>query len=104
MRRLFPALLAVAIAGTTLGPAAAQNNTPQPGDPQRQVPETSCAAASNNERDQTTLSDKLAQSKGVICPPERLDSAIRKAPPAGGSIEVIPPPGSPGGDPTVQPK
>lgn len=104
MRGLFPALLAVAIAGATFGPVAAQDNNPQTRDPKREVPETSCAAASNNERDQTTLSDKLAQSKGVICPPERLDSAIRKAPPAGGSIEVIPPPGSPGGDPTVQPK
>jgi len=104
MRGLFPALLAVAIAGATFGPVAAQDNNPQTRDPKREVPETSCAAASNNERDQATLSDKLAQSKGVICQPERLDSAIRKAPPAGGSIEVIPPPGSPGGDPTVQPK
>jgi hypothetical protein len=44
------------------------------------------------------LSDKLAQSKGVICPPAEV------TPPSGGHLKVIPPPGTPGGDPNVQPK
>jgi hypothetical protein len=50
------------------------------------------------------LSERLADSKGVICPPAGIDPEIRKPPPEGGALRVIPPPGSPGGDPSVQPK
>ncbi len=50
------------------------------------------------------LSDKLADSKGVICPPAGVDPAMPVAPPGGGEIKVVPPPGSPGGDQSVQPK
>ena len=50
------------------------------------------------------LSDKLAQSKGVICPPSGVDREMQVAPPDGGRLKVIPPPGTPGGDPSVQPK
>ena len=51
-----------------------------------------------------TLSDKLAQSKGVICPPGQVDEDIKAPTPKGGRMPVIPPPGSPGGNPNVQPK
>jgi hypothetical protein len=50
------------------------------------------------------LSDKLARSGGVICPPEHVDPEIKQPTPPGGSMPVIPPPGSPGGDQSVQPK
>jgi hypothetical protein len=51
------------------------------------------------------LSEKLARSGGVICPPDHVDPEIRQpTPPTGGSMPVIPPPGSPGGDQSVQPK
>jgi hypothetical protein len=50
------------------------------------------------------LSDRLAENKGVLCPPAGVDPAIRQPPPAGGRTPVIPPPGSPGGDQSVQPK
>jgi hypothetical protein len=50
------------------------------------------------------LSDKLAQSKGVICPPAGIDRDMEVTPPGGGRLKVIPPPGTPGGDPNVQPK
>jgi hypothetical protein len=49
------------------------------------------------------LSDKLAQSKGVICPPAGIDRDM-DTPPSGGHLKIIPPPGTPGGDPNVQPK
>ena len=49
------------------------------------------------------LSDKLARTDGVICPPN-VDPEIRAPTPQGGKMPVIPPPGSPGGDPNVQPK
>lgn len=50
------------------------------------------------------LSDRLARSGGVICPPEHVDPEIRQPTPPGGAMPVIPPPGSPGGDQSIQPK
>ena len=50
------------------------------------------------------LGDKLAKSDGVLCPPSGVDPEIRARTPEGGNTPVIPPPGSPGGDPTVRPK
>jgi hypothetical protein len=51
-----------------------------------------------------SLSDRLARSDGVICPPSHVDPEIAQPTPPGGPMPVIPPPGSPGGDPSVQPK
>jgi len=50
------------------------------------------------------LSEQLAKSDGVICPPAHVDPEIRQPTPPGGAMPVIPPPGSPGGDPSIQPK
>jgi hypothetical protein len=50
------------------------------------------------------LSDKLARSDGVLCPPPGIDPEIRAPTPETGNTPVIPPPGSPGGDPTIRPK
>ena len=50
-----------------------------------------------------TLSDKLDQGGGVICAPN-VDPGIKTPAPETGKMPVIPPPGSPGGDPKVQPK
>jgi len=50
-----------------------------------------------------TLSEKLEQTDGVLCPPN-IDPDIKAPTPQGGRMPVIPPPGSPGGDPTVRPK
>jgi hypothetical protein len=57
-----------------------------------------------NKNDGRNLSDKLAQSGGVICPPSQVDPAIKAPTPQGGAMPVIPPPGSPGGNPNIQPK
>ena len=54
--------------------------------------------------DGRSLSDKLAQTGGVICPPSQVDPAIKAPTPPGGPMPVIPPPGSPGGHPNIQPK
>lgn len=108
------------VCGLVLGlcaPAAAQ--VQQPGPAVEAAPPTldpkACA-----DRDRLTLgdthelqskgttgestSDKLARTDGVICPPPDLDPAIRAPAPETGRTPVIPPPGSPGGDPLVQPK
>ena len=50
-----------------------------------------------------TLSDKLDQAGGVICPPN-VDPGMKALAPETGKMPVIPPPGSPGGDPNVRPK
>lgn len=52
----------------------------------------------------TALSDKLARSDGVLCPPRNVDPEMRAPAPDVGTTPVIPPPGSPGGDPSVRPK
>lgn len=60
-------------------------------------------ACSQQDRTNMTLSEKLDQTAGVICPPD-IDPAIKAPTPNAGKTPVIPPPGSPGGDQTVQPK
>jgi hypothetical protein len=51
------------------------------------------------------LGNRLSQSKGVICPPKDVDPGIVSSPPpANAPMPVIPPPGTPGGDPATQPK
>jgi hypothetical protein len=51
-------------------------------------------------------SDKLGKSGGVISPGGNVDPNMQVAPPDPGptSTAVIPPPGSPGGNPKVAPK
>ena len=50
------------------------------------------------------LADKLAKSDGVLCPPQGVDPDIRAPTPDAGNTPVIPPPGSPGGNPDIRPK
>jgi hypothetical protein len=51
------------------------------------------------------LSERLNRSGGVIKPPADVDPEIQKKPPDTSSkMPVIPPPGTPGGDPNVKPK
>ena len=50
------------------------------------------------------LGDRLAKSDGVLCPPSEVDPQMRAPTPDTGTTPVIPPPGSPGGNPDVQPK
>src|ERR1700749_3911135 len=55
---------------------------------------------------QAPLGDRLAQSDGVLCPPSGVDPQMHAPTPetGSGSMPGIPPPRSPGGDPTVRPK
>jgi len=50
------------------------------------------------------LADKLAKTNGVLCPPSGIDPDMHAPTPDGGTTPVIPPPGSPGGNPNVLPK
>jgi hypothetical protein len=60
-------------------------------------------ACTEQEHSNQTLSEKLGQTHGVICPPD-IDRGMKAPTPDAGKTPVIPPPGSPGGNPNVQPK
>ena len=103
-----PTLLAGAgsiLACVLFGYAGAQ--TPAP--PDRAPLETpECQRGAGSEPGETTgsasLSNQLSQSKGIICPPAGIDPGIAAPAVGGGRMPVIPPPGTPGGDPTIVPK
>jgi hypothetical protein len=92
-------MLAGALAcGLAAASAAAQQ---QPSPP----PNPDCTpGAQTTPKPGESMSDRLAQSKGVICPPD-VDPAMKVPPPETGSkMPVIPPSGAPGGDQKIQPK
>jgi hypothetical protein len=112
--------IAAVVAALCVTPAAAQ--TPEPSLPgEDHAPKLDPKACRDRDRLQRgdtvenegsaprqdePLSDKLARTEGVICPPPEIDPDIRAPAPAPNSsnMPVIPPPGSPGGDPAVRPK
>ena len=52
-----------------------------------------------------TTSSDLARSGGVIAPPADVDPQIKRTPShSADPMPIIPPPGTPGGDPSVKPK
>ena len=74
--------------------------------PMQQPSRPGAAAPEGTTTGQNTapLGDKLAKSDGVLCPPAGVDPEMRAPTPDAGKTPVIPPPGSPGGDPSVRPK
>jgi hypothetical protein len=88
----------------------AQTATPAASQPADCVP-MSPKGTGTNAKDSATvgqsneaLGDKLARSDGTLCPPSNVDPEMRAPAPETGKMPVIPPPGSPGGDPSVRPK
>jgi len=81
-------------------PQHATNCTPQDRPNRATAPDGTTTGQSREP-----LGDKLAKSDGVLCPPAGVDPEMHApAPDSGGNTPVIPPPGSPGGDPNVRPK
>jgi hypothetical protein len=64
---------------------------------------TDAKACSEQERSNQTLSEKLGQTNGVICPPD-IDAGMQAPTPDAGKTPVIPPPGSRGGNPNLRSK
>ena len=87
----------------TAPPAPARSNNCAPMQ-QPTHPSPSAPEGTTNGHSTEPLGDKLAKSDGVLCPPAGIDPEIRAPTPEGGNMPVIPPPGSPGGDPSVRPK
>jgi hypothetical protein len=87
-------------AQTATPPRGANNCAPTESTPQGNIAPQGSTTGQRTE----PLGDKLARSDGVLCPPAGVDPAIRAPTPETGNTPVIPPPGSPGGDPTQRPK
>src|SRR5688500_3777696 len=65
----------------------------------------SAGEARSNGAPPQNLSDRLARSDGVLCPPANVDPQMKlPTPETGSAMPVIPPPGELGGDPAVRPK
>lgn len=94
--RFFAAVTAL---NSAVGAAAAE--TPPPPDKQQtQIPEKAAPPLENGAKEH-----KMQREDGVIKPPSNIDPGmIGKPPETGGRMPVIPPPGSPGGDPSLKPK
>ncbi len=89
--------IGIAVAQTQNGATGAAPNQ-EPG-ANGQVPQSDSSAAPGS------LSHELNRSGGVIRPPAIHDPGVVSPPNQGVSrTPVIPPPGSPGGNPNVQPK
>ncbi len=81
---------------------APQNNSTIPEKIAPQEPSSTGSTVGSGE----TLSEKLNRSDGVIRPPEGIapDMSAPAPVPNPGTTPVIRPPGSPGGNPTAEPK
>lgn len=119
LRRL--AMTVGTLAVLALGPAAeAQNPQPAPPGqtppavtppgptatpPEKIAPRGGNSAAGSSAGGNSTLSDRLSRSQGTVQPPA-VDPGITMPPPAHGTgtMPVIPPPGTPGGNQAVVPK
>jgi hypothetical protein len=115
IRLLGLAALAVVILNPTLAAAQAPPTSKMPVAPKsEQLDPKACADQQDTvgqggspdlqRPNSKSLSERLARSDGVICPPAHVDPEIRQPAPPGGAMPVIPPPGSPGGDPSLRPK
>ena len=67
-------------------------------------PNTAAPEGTTTGQRTESLGDKLARSDGVLCPPPGVDPEMHAPAPDIGNTPVIPPPGSPGGDPSIRPK
>jgi hypothetical protein len=107
------ALLGAAVlASVPVAPAVGQG-APAPGSqpcsPSRPPGAPGTTASRSGEPQQPAaapenLTERLARADGVLCPPAGVDPEMRLPTPDAGRTPVIPPPGSPGGDPSLRPK
>jgi hypothetical protein len=85
-------------------PALAQDGGTPGAHPQPQAPQAVPQDPAQQEEGKS-LSKNLSDSGGVVRPPPTLDKGVVTPPDTGPkSMPVIPPPGTPGGNPNVQPK
>jgi hypothetical protein len=96
-------IVGVVVATVRIAPAQERAPASTLQKPEADAPKQSPSLPSTGE----TLSERLHRSDGVIKPPSGIDPGMHVAPKdpnAGSNMPVIPPPGSPGGDQSIQPK
>ena len=105
------AALALPYAGHSQNPQPAppgQTETPlaPPNSPSPPPEQIRPANPSDGAAGGQTLSDRLSRQQGTLQPPTTIDPGITKPVPqrGAGTMPVIPPPGTPGGDQKVVPK
>ena len=98
------AMISVSLFLLGTGVAAAQTAPAQPGPAARAPCTPGMGSGGTVGSGGSNLSDQLANSNGVICPPTNVDPEMQKPAPGGGRMKVIPPPGTPGGDESTIPK
>jgi hypothetical protein len=110
---LFAAVIMPAAALAQAPPASKSPSAGTSGPPQSRNCANPTPPAASGKRgdadvakpDGSNLSQKLAQSNGVLCPPKEVDPGMRAPTPPVGRMPVIKPPGTPGSpDQSVQPK
>lgn len=104
---LLVALPAIGCASALAQPAP--DPAPPPGAPKSLSPpseSTTPPPSPETGEPNKPLSKELKENEGVLEAPKALDDGIVREPPVPdpGTTPVIPPPGSPGGDPSVKPK
>ena len=101
--KLRHALLALTITFLPLAPLGVKADISQ--EAPKAAPQAPVATA-QDRRPGETLSERLDRNSGVIHPPAGMDPgiAVPVPDPNPNSTPVIPPPGTPGGNPSVQPK
>lgn len=113
MQRTLAVLLSAGLVLALLGASYAQN--PQPAPPgvtnppvappsAPTPPPEKLAPGADGTAGKQTLSDKLAQQNGTLRPPETGGGTVIKPKQGAGTMPVIPPPGTPGGNQKVIPK
>jgi hypothetical protein len=112
LRYLAAGCMAAGLAGSALAQdLAPQQKAPNMPGPRETIPEKvdpplRDPPSTGSTGSTGTLSDKLEQSEGVIRPPSGIapDMTVPAPVPNPGTTPVIPPPGSPGGTQSIQPK
>ena len=100
-----PALAAAQAPPQAKSPAAPSKEVHDPDACANTRPPSARAARSRCVASRPKKPERQARPvEGVICPPDQIDPEMNRPAPGGGKMPVIPPPGSPGGDPNVQPK
>jgi len=103
---IFCVMVAAVPAGAQINPPANPSGPaaqPRPCSNDQRLRTSPEEANAPRDPSRQNLSDQLSRNEGVLCPPD-VDPEIEAPTPQSGRTPVIPPPGSPGGNPAVRPK
>ena len=100
-----PVFLALALAlALAAAPAFAQSDNKACAQQRATVGSGDQVTIEEKDNKNADLSEKLAKSDGVLCPPENIDPEMKAPTPEGGKMPIIPPPGTPQNQPDLRPK